>query len=228
MVASCGGSGGKRRRAQIAIGTATVTLLFLLYYMFYPASQDLTDVFYPESMTSGNSRLLNQGALQHPRSKGLRRHTDENSLSSPKNERDWISTPPLPSLSPDRTIFLLETSGKSDITLREWCAVESAARAHPHFTVLFLMASPKIKRSRLVDSILALNNTRLARLRFRELLRGTVLEEWYESRVVLRSWWQASHMSDALRFTLLAKFGGIYLDTDVIVRRSMAGECVRA
>ena len=31
-------------------------------------------------------------------------------------------------------------------------------------------------------------------------------------------------MSDALRFALLMRFGGIYLDTDVIVRRSMEGE----
>ncbi|XP_037074538.1 lactosylceramide 4-alpha-galactosyltransferase-like [Pollicipes pollicipes] len=61
------------------------------------------------------------------------------------------------------------------------------------------------------------NNIILARLDF-----GSLFERWYQSRAVLRSPWPAVHMSDAARIAVLLHHGGIYLDTDVIVRRSLA------
>ena len=192
------------------LGCATTALLLLA--AFYPSSQDLSEVFYPPP------------GREHPPSDRPRVDHNPAPHTAPRQDRAWIPVPPLPPIVPDRTIFLLETSGRAHIHAREWCAVESAARAHPRHTVLLLTAAARVGRSALAASVLRLNNTRLARLRFGEAFRDTAMEEWYRSRAVLRSWWQASHMSDALRFALLAKFGGIYLDTDVIVRRSMEGE----
>ncbi|XP_043240833.1 lactosylceramide 4-alpha-galactosyltransferase-like [Amphibalanus amphitrite] len=209
MVAPCAGGGGKRRRALLLLVSATVALL--LFYAFYPASQDLTHVFYPTADPDQLSDLYYSWETHTP-----------HGLPAPPRYPVWIQATPLPPITPDRTIFLLETSGRSEIRPREWCAVESAARAHPGYTVLFLTATARVRRTALAAAVLAFNNTRLAQLDFAEVFEGTLLEEWYRSRAVLRSWWQASHMSDALRFALLTKYGGIYLDTDVIVRRSMA------
>ena len=211
---------GKRKRKKLAIGGATIAIL-LLYCVLYPASPDLTDVFYPPPTADQHPQLLNRN---EPADFADSRTSSGEEIRPSPSQTGWISAAPLPALADDNTIFLLETSGRSDITPREWCAVESAARAHPRHTVLFLVAAARVKHSPLAAAVLALGNTRLARLRFADLFAGTVLQGWYKSRVVLSSWWPASHMSDAVRFALLDRFGGIYLDTDVVVTRSMAGE----
>ncbi|XP_037074539.1 lactosylceramide 4-alpha-galactosyltransferase-like [Pollicipes pollicipes] len=134
----------------------------------------------------------------------------------------WLTVPVAPPLPPDGCIFLLETSGRRHITPREWCTVESAASAHPSMLVVLLAAAPRLRRSALTDRLLERNNIILARLDFGSLFADTLFERWYQSRAVLRSPWPAVHMSDAVRVAVLLHHGGIYLDTDVIVRRSLA------
>lgn len=54
---------------------------------------------------------------------------------------------------------------------------------------------------------------------------GTPLESLYTSGQFQKSQYAFQHMSDALRVALLYKYGGIYIDLDVIVLRSL--KCLR-
>ncbi|KAK4296514.1 hypothetical protein Pmani_030990, partial [Petrolisthes manimaculis] len=47
------------------------------------------------------------------------------------------------------------------------------------------------------------------------------LEDWYGRRAWQDSYWPQSHFNDALRWLLLWKYGGVYLDLDVVVLRPL-------
>lgn len=53
------------------------------------------------------------------------------------------------------------------------------------------------------------------------MFEGTPLMSWYLPNLLNASKYPAAHMSDALRFTIIYKYGGIYLDLDTIVLRSL-------
>ncbi|XP_037074540.1 lactosylceramide 4-alpha-galactosyltransferase-like [Pollicipes pollicipes] len=189
--------GSSRRRHWLLLCAAAPLLLFLLWLVWWRPDPALVAVFYPAAAERGPP------------------------LAAVDSER-WLTVPVAPPLPPDGCIFLLETSGRRHITPREWCTVESAASAHPSMLVVLLAAAPRLRRSALTDRLLERNNTILARLDFGSLFADTPFERWYQSRAVLRSPWPAVHMSDAARVAVLLHHGGIYLDTDVIVRRSLA------
>lgn len=52
---------------------------------------------------------------------------------------------------------------------------------------------------------------------------GTPLENWLRSDAMFYSNYLYEHMSDVLRFLTLYKFGGIYVDTDVVAKKSFDG-----
>lgn len=147
-------------------------------------------------------------------------------VAPPPPSSQWLAVPPLSAteLPDDRCVFLLETSGRSRLSAREWCAVESVSRADPSLTVVVLVTSPLLRRTSLSDSLLSGNSTLLRQLQLAALFRHTPLHGWYQSRRVLAARWPSAHMSDAVRFALLYRHGGLYLDTDVIVRRPLAGK----
>ncbi|XP_037076689.1 lactosylceramide 4-alpha-galactosyltransferase-like [Pollicipes pollicipes] len=189
--------GSSRRRHWLLLCAAAPLLLFLLWLVWWRPDPALVAVFYPAAAERGPP------------------------LAAVDSER-WLTVPVAPPLPPDGCIFLLETSGRRHITPREWCTVESAASAHPSMLVVLLAAAPRLRRSALTDRLLERNNTILARLDFGSLFADTPFERWYQSRAVLRSPWPVVHMSDAARIAVLLRHGGLYLDTDVIVRRSLA------
>ena len=51
------------------------------------------------------------------------------------------------------------------------------------------------------------------------LPKGTRLEKLITSQKLQSSRYKVSHLSDVLRFSILWRFGGTYLDTDMIVLR---------
>ncbi|XP_058789629.1 lactosylceramide 4-alpha-galactosyltransferase-like [Phymastichus coffea] len=118
-----------------------------------------------------------------------------------------------------------EAEAEAELNCRQACAVESAARLNPGMSVnlLFLSAAgPSNRTAGLVDQLLRYGNVRVMRLLVAEYLRDTPLERWFaEGRVLRTSYWPRSHMSDVLRYLTLWKFGGIYLDLDVVVTRSL-------
>ncbi|XP_011301363.1 lactosylceramide 4-alpha-galactosyltransferase isoform X2 [Fopius arisanus] len=125
-------------------------------------------------------------------------------------------------------IFFHETScfGDEGITLtpRQACAVESAARMNPTMQVYLLVLSHSnfsVVTKEIVEALSAYKNVKIRRIFMEEYVKNTPLEEWWASGILRTSKWPRSHMSDILRYLTLWKFGGIYLDLDVVVTTSL-------
>lgn len=123
------------------------------------------------------------------------------------------------------SIFFVETSCHDEVlklTSRQTCAVESAAKMNPYANVYLLFPSPIPDNKNVDEHILKLNeysNFKMLYINTKTFFDGTPLEEWYKRELIKTSFWPRSHMSDILRYTLLWKYGGIYLDLDVVVLR---------
>ncbi|XP_075556408.1 lactosylceramide 4-alpha-galactosyltransferase-like isoform X2 [Dermacentor variabilis] len=126
-------------------------------------------------------------------------------------------------------IFFLETGGHGLITARMACAVESAARLHPSWTVYLLSVAYGEEASKgnatfagpFARMLRTIPNVVMSAIRPKEVLQGTPLESWYESGILSKSAYPVEHLADALRLAVLYKQGGVYLDIDVIVMRSL-------
>ncbi|CAL1267287.1 unnamed protein product [Larinioides sclopetarius] len=121
-------------------------------------------------------------------------------------------------------IFFLETSNSSRLSARQACAVESAALHHPEWQIIVLFTSSQPLH--LMDSFMALlsqfGNIRFLRMELDFTMAGTPLWFWYQKGNWKYSPHKTEHLSDAIRLCLLWKYGGIYLDTDVVVLRSLS------
>nr|CAD7412401.1 unnamed protein product [Timema poppensis] len=71
--------------------------------------------------------------------------------------------------------------------------------------------------------LLFYNNIRIRHVNIEHYLEGTPLEEWYKEGALKKSRWPMSHSSDVLRFITLWKYGGTYLDLDVVVTNGPKG-----
>ncbi|KAG8306134.1 hypothetical protein J6590_055107 [Homalodisca vitripennis] len=129
-----------------------------------------------------------------------------------------------PPVASDKGIFFLETSCHSEpgihLTPRQACAVESAAKMNPTMDVYVLFPSPvvdNISHPSHLQELLSYTNVRLRHLPMDLYFQDSPLAEWYSSGILRTSRWPRSHASDILRYLTLWKFGGIYLDLDVVV-----------
>ncbi|KAH6931124.1 hypothetical protein HPB50_022248 [Hyalomma asiaticum] len=122
-------------------------------------------------------------------------------------------------------IWFIETSYKRKLGARQACSIESACRHNRDFIVHLLstgnITSPRSRYHRLLSKrpnfrSSALNATaEVAHTPFAPLVAtGGALH---------RSPYAMSHLSDFLRYVTLWKRGGVYLDTDVIVMKSLRG-----
>jgi len=117
------------------------------------------------------------------------------------------------------SIFFVESSGSSSVKPRIACAIESAAKLHPNSRVYVILTAPRINvRSvdHLTKSTAAYNNIHFRYLNVRAFLRGTPLEKLWRKKAIQTSKFAVSHLSDVLRYAILWRFGGTYVDTDVI------------
>lgn len=127
----------------------------------------------------------------------------------------------------DTSIFFLETSCHSvpgvHLTPRQACAVESAAKMNPDSEVYVLFPSPIVDNASVsspsVHQLFKYPNVKLRHVTMETYFQDTPLEAWYKSGMLRTSHWPRSHASDILRYLTLWKFGGIYLDLDVVVTR---------
>lgn len=139
----------------------------------------------------------------------------------------------------EKRIFFIETSGHRCLRPRQACAVESAALTNPDMTVHVYMSlssppgNPEVdygdgleRHCRTMDLIKSLPNVRvLYEDLLSKYLTGTPLESLYVSGQFNKSRYSYQHVSDAVRVALLYRYGGIYLDLDVVVLRSL--KCLR-
>lgn len=148
------------------------------------------------------------------------------------------STPSLPDILDDdppkgKSIFFHETSCTSKendritITARQACAVESAARLNPNFRIYLLFTSPgaikseNTRNDRILKQLMMYNNVRMKHLNFQRYLNGSPIEELYDSLKIEASFYAKSHASDVLRYLTLWRYGGIYLDLDVVLIKTL-------
>lgn len=146
--------------------------------------------------------------------------------------------PSLPDILDDdppksKSIFFHETSCQSKqnnkiiITSRQACAVESAARLNPNFKVYLLYTSPGALKSqntrndRILKQLMNYNNVRMKHLNFSRYINGSPIQELYDNLKIEASSFALSHASDVLRYLTLWRYGGIYLDLDVILIKSL-------
>jgi len=125
--------------------------------------------------------------------------------------------------------FLAWTTSGDSFRLRYRRTVESALRFHPEAcVVVFSPTLPLDFFQRFWDLGY---NVIVERPDIRALLEGTPAEGWLRDVDHHREGkYFYSHVTDIFRFATLHRYGGIYLDTDVIVMRSMEGleNCVGA
>ncbi|CAN8031291.1 unnamed protein product [Ixodes persulcatus] len=121
-------------------------------------------------------------------------------------------------------IFFLETSGRGNLTGRMSCAVESAALHHPEWTVSLLTAENSEKPrspSPFFDLLRGIPNVDIRSIKPSEVLEGTPLSSWDFSGALRSSPHRAVHLADVLRLAVVYKYGGVYLDLDIVVLRSL-------
>lgn len=135
----------------------------------------------------------------------------------------------LPELNPDEvtknSIFFVETSCNHkngiNLNLRQGCAIESAANLNPNLKIFVLFVAPSFinNESDVINKLSEYKNVNLRHINFVRYSYKTPLQEFVTSNKILTSHWPVSHTSDLLRFLTLWKFGGTYLDLDVVLMK---------
>lgn len=120
-------------------------------------------------------------------------------------------------------IFFHETSGSTQLNFRQACVVESMAYRNPNLTVNVLMTGPYVEPNTLTMWNLLENypNLKITNIHLGDYLAGSALEYWYYCTEWYRGWFAVPHLSDALRFYSLSKYGGYYFDLDIIQLRPL-------
>ncbi|XP_073480997.1 alpha-1,4-N-acetylglucosaminyltransferase-like isoform X1 [Aquarana catesbeiana] len=121
-------------------------------------------------------------------------------------------------------ILFMETTDRMDPPSLVLCAIESAARVYPDRPVAFFMkgleditTEEDEKRARQqFPTLSSYNNVYLFPLRMDKLFKNTPLKPWFDKVNPKREVYWTHVSSDACRFALMWKYGGIYMDADVI------------
>lgn len=127
----------------------------------------------------------------------------------------------------DSAIFFVESScpgdGVFELTTRQACAIESAALQNERTTVFVLLASPRGYeiQPKEYEALFHLKNVKFRSINLWRYANGTPAAEWLKTEELFKSRFLAHHMSDFLRYLTMLKFGGTYLDMDVVVRKKL-------
>ncbi|CAG9767261.1 unnamed protein product [Ceutorhynchus assimilis] len=137
------------------------------------------------------------------------------------------------SIKEGQAIFFHETScssymkGKISVTARQACAVESTARMNPDREIYLLYASPgnyifeNTESDRFLKELMEYPNINIYHVDMNRYLKGSPVEDLWKKEKMRYSQYAQSHTSDVLRFLTLWKYGGIYLDLDVIITKNL-------
>lgn len=110
---------------------------------------------------------------------------------------------------------------------RQACAIESAAKLNPNWDVFVLFASPvglsneTYLTPSIVKALQSYQNIFFRNINLWTYSSHTPLEDWFLSDELFLSKYLNSHVSDFLRYVSLFKFGGTYLDLDVVVQKTL-------
>ncbi|XP_040204129.1 alpha-1,4-N-acetylglucosaminyltransferase-like [Rana temporaria] len=124
-------------------------------------------------------------------------------------------------------ILFMETTDRMNPPSLVLCAIESAARVYPDRPVVFFMkglenitSEEDEKRAKQqFPTLSSYSNVYLFPLRMDQLFNNTPLKPWFDKVNPKKEVYWKHVTSDACRFALMWKYGGIYIDTDVISLR---------
>ncbi|EDW63845.2 uncharacterized protein Dvir_GJ10917, isoform C [Drosophila virilis] len=134
---------------------------------------------------------------------------------------------------PGRTIFFIESScyrsesqyNMSSIKAHQACAIESAALHNPKFQVFVLFAcSIRNESVPIIDALLSYKNVQFRSINLDRYAEDTPIADWLKKGDLFKSSYLMFHLSDLLRLITLYRFGGVYMDMDVLVLRSLEEE----
>lgn len=135
-----------------------------------------------------------------------------------------------------KSIFFHETScNKAEgwiiqINARQACAVESAANLNPNSTVYLLYTSPirypnvsmfSSHKYKVLQELIKYKNIKIRRVDLKRYTQNTPLQSWFHTGQLNRSTYVNSHTSDVLRYLSLWRYGGTYMDLDVVLMKNL-------
>ena len=113
-------------------------------------------------------------------------------------------------------IFFVETNeNKTKLTSKDSCAIESAALNNPDALVFYYSKNVVIDKNLLNRY----KNIQTRKLIVEDIFKNTPFFSLWKKLVI--GSYSLNHLSDALRLALIWKYGGIYLDTDIITIKSL-------
>ena len=119
-------------------------------------------------------------------------------------------------------MFFHETSAAAALKTRQACAVESLALHNPDLTVYVLMTNEVSNSHPTMRALQEYGNINLVQINLDDYFFNTTLERWYFCTNWRNSRYAVSHLSDALRYLTLFKYGGYYFDLDFIMMKPVS------
>ena len=120
-------------------------------------------------------------------------------------------------------MFFLETSGRSWLTPREACALESAAK-FSNLRVNILLTSPFLDTfdNSTCYLYMTVENVIFYTINLAKIFSRTPLEGFEKRKSLIDSQYRSVHLSDSLRLALIYKAGGFYSDLDSVTLRDLS------
>ncbi|XP_022916278.1 lactosylceramide 4-alpha-galactosyltransferase-like [Onthophagus taurus] len=117
-----------------------------------------------------------------------------------------------------QSIFFLVTPCKNVFTKRDACAVEAASRTNKNTEVFVLYTHPirSGKKDLYLNAVLSYKNVNFIYLDVKKYIKGTPLEKLFHTRKLNRDF-----VKELLALLTLYRYGGIYLDLDVLILRDL-------
>eukprot|EP00092_Neocalanus_flemingeri_P102797 GFUD01131504.1.p1 GENE.GFUD01131504.1~~GFUD01131504.1.p1 ORF type:complete len:381 (-),score=72.29 GFUD01131504.1:121-1263(-) len=117
----------------------------------------------------------------------------------------------------DQQMFFLETSGRSSLSPRQACSVESAAKlSNLHIQVILLSATLDLMDNSTCYLYQTASNVSFYTIDMKTIFVNTPLQDIIRSKKFAKSQYKITHQSDALRLALIFKYGGFYSDLDAV------------
>ncbi|XP_048460177.1 alpha-1,4-N-acetylglucosaminyltransferase-like isoform X1 [Rhincodon typus] len=199
---------------RMVIGIFVVALIvFLIYMVNNPHRSMLNYAIFMQS-----TPMNNQGDNSRKPTEASPMELTASGQVSSKNTRIQHQHP-----TKEPGIMFVQTSNELDPSPLVMCSIESAARLNEKKTVYFFMRAfngnisayqePEYKAIPLLSSF---KNVVILPLNPKELFSDTPLAGWYEKVDPSKESYWFHVLADGCRLALLWKYGGIYLDTDII------------
>lgn len=151
----------------------------------------------------------------------------DNPVISCHRNQDDDALPPLDenNMAPNKKYLIFhETSCNGRLNSRQSCSIEAAAKMNADWTVNVLFSGPlsaTAVKSANIAKLMSIPNIKFQRIHIDRYAKGTPLESFISRNLLRKSKFPVEHTSDVLRLLSLYKYGGLYIDMDMVVVRSL-------